>query len=217
MRGRRDATRRPWPTSDPVPSENSVRLSGKGLAPIPVGTHRQYDPVVWLGKGGPGMAVLQTVWLFVRGFSAGRPALMAGDLALRHHIAVLQRSVKRPQLHTREAVTSCGNRHAEPTHLGSGFRGCDCLTWCRGDGDARRDDRRAWRQRGRSARIGNEESNAEHLATDHRPTTARSSPRRARKPLVDRRDRDRIVTKACDGRGPQVIWEISAEGQGEVR
>jgi len=40
------------------------------------------------------MGVLQTVWLFVRGFFAGRAALLAANLAPRHQLAVLQRSVK---------------------------------------------------------------------------------------------------------------------------
>ena len=38
------------------------------------------------------MGVLQAVWLFVRGFFAGRAALMAENLALRRQLAVLQRS-----------------------------------------------------------------------------------------------------------------------------
>ena len=50
------------------------------------------------------MGVLQAVWLFVRGFFAGRAALMAENLALRHQIAVLQRSVKRPKLRTRDRI-----------------------------------------------------------------------------------------------------------------
>ena len=48
------------------------------------------------------MGVLQAVWLFVRGFFASRAALMAENLALRHQLAVLQRSVKRPKLRTRD-------------------------------------------------------------------------------------------------------------------
>ena len=50
------------------------------------------------------MGVLQAVWLFVRGFSVGRAGLMAENLALRQQMAVLQRSVKRPELRTRDRV-----------------------------------------------------------------------------------------------------------------
>ena len=39
------------------------------------------------------MGVLQAVWLFPRGFCAGRAALMAENLALRQQLIVLQRSV----------------------------------------------------------------------------------------------------------------------------
>ena len=38
------------------------------------------------------MGVLQAVWLFVRGFFAGRAALMAENLGLRQQLIVLQRS-----------------------------------------------------------------------------------------------------------------------------
>ncbi len=49
------------------------------------------------------MGGLQAVWLFVRGFFPGRAALMVENLALRHQLAVLRRSVKpaRPVLLTR--------------------------------------------------------------------------------------------------------------------
>jgi len=50
------------------------------------------------------MGVLQAVWLFVRGFFAGRAALMAENLALRQQLIVLQRSVKRPKLRTRDRI-----------------------------------------------------------------------------------------------------------------
>ena len=50
------------------------------------------------------MGVLQAVWLFVRGLFAGRAALMAENLALRQQLIVLQRSVKRPKLRTRDRI-----------------------------------------------------------------------------------------------------------------
>jgi hypothetical protein len=48
------------------------------------------------------MGVLRAVRLAVRGVLAGRAALMAENLALRHQLAVPQRSVKRPKLRKRD-------------------------------------------------------------------------------------------------------------------
>ena len=50
------------------------------------------------------MGVLQAVWLFVRGSFAGRAALMAENLALRQQLIVLQRSLNRPKLRTRDRI-----------------------------------------------------------------------------------------------------------------
>ena len=50
------------------------------------------------------MGVLQAVWLFVRGFFAGRAALMAENLALRQQLLILQRSVGRPRLRKRDRI-----------------------------------------------------------------------------------------------------------------
>ena len=50
------------------------------------------------------MGVLQAVWLFVRGFSAGGAALIAENLALREQLIVLQRSIKRPKLRTQDRI-----------------------------------------------------------------------------------------------------------------
>ncbi len=50
------------------------------------------------------MGVFQAVRLFVRGFFAGRAALIAENLALRQQLAILQRSAKRPRLRRRDRV-----------------------------------------------------------------------------------------------------------------
>ena len=50
------------------------------------------------------MGVFQIVWLFVRGLSAGRAALVAENLALRQQLIVFQRSVKRPKLRKRNRI-----------------------------------------------------------------------------------------------------------------
>jgi len=48
------------------------------------------------------MGILQAVLLFLRGFFAGRVALAAENLALRHQRTVLQRYVERPKLRKRD-------------------------------------------------------------------------------------------------------------------
>ena len=50
------------------------------------------------------MGISQAIWLFVRGFLAGHAALMAENLALRHQLAVFQRSARRPKLRTRDRI-----------------------------------------------------------------------------------------------------------------
>jgi len=50
------------------------------------------------------MGIVQTVLAFLRALMAGRAALAAENLALRHQLAVLQRSVKRPKLRKRDRI-----------------------------------------------------------------------------------------------------------------
>jgi hypothetical protein len=50
------------------------------------------------------MGIIRAVLAFLRAFSVGRAALAAKNLALRHQLAVLQRSVKRPKLRKRDRI-----------------------------------------------------------------------------------------------------------------
>ena len=50
------------------------------------------------------MGIIWTILAFFRAFFAGRAALAAENLALRHQIAVLQRSVMRPKLRKRDRI-----------------------------------------------------------------------------------------------------------------
>ena len=50
------------------------------------------------------MGVLYVIGLLAMGSSASRAALMAQNLALRQQLAILQRSVKRPQLRKRDRI-----------------------------------------------------------------------------------------------------------------
>ena len=50
------------------------------------------------------MGILRMIWALVRAFFVSRAALAAENIALRHQLAVLQRSVKRLKLHNRDRV-----------------------------------------------------------------------------------------------------------------
>ncbi|MGB2821634.1 MAG: integrase core domain-containing protein [Phycisphaerae bacterium] len=50
------------------------------------------------------MGIIQTVLAFLRTLFVGKAALVAENLALRHQLTVVQRSVKRPKLRTRDRV-----------------------------------------------------------------------------------------------------------------
>lgn len=50
------------------------------------------------------MGVVTGVVLLIRAMVASRAAIAAENLALRHQLGVLQRSVKRPRLHQRDRV-----------------------------------------------------------------------------------------------------------------
>jgi putative transposase len=54
--------------------------------------------------GGARTGIIQTVLAFLRALMAGRTELAAENVALRHQLAVLQRSVKRPKLRKRDPV-----------------------------------------------------------------------------------------------------------------
>jgi hypothetical protein len=50
------------------------------------------------------MNFLRLIMAFVRAFFVSRASLAAENIALRHQLAVLQRSVKRPQLRNRDRI-----------------------------------------------------------------------------------------------------------------
>ena len=50
------------------------------------------------------MSALQVVTILLRLLLQSRAALAAENLALRHQIVILQRSVKRPRLHRRDRI-----------------------------------------------------------------------------------------------------------------
>jgi len=54
------------------------------------------------------MTLLKTIWLFLRGLLARRAALLAENLALRHQLVVLQRSVRQPLLRPRDRLFWAG-------------------------------------------------------------------------------------------------------------
>jgi hypothetical protein len=50
------------------------------------------------------MGILRLILASLKAFFAGRAALAAKNLALRHQLAVLQRSVERPKLRTSDRI-----------------------------------------------------------------------------------------------------------------
>ena len=50
------------------------------------------------------MVIIQLILTFLKAFFAGRAALAAEDLALRHQLVVLQRSVRHPKLRKRDRM-----------------------------------------------------------------------------------------------------------------
>ena len=50
------------------------------------------------------MGVVTGVWLFIRAMVASRATIVAENLALRHQLGVLQRSVKRPRIRQRDRI-----------------------------------------------------------------------------------------------------------------
>ena len=87
-----------------VPPENSVRVGSTALTllagrqPLPQDLASQ--PV----DGGEATGIIHLVPPFLKAFLAGRAALAAENLALRHPLAVQQRSVKRPKLRKRTRI-----------------------------------------------------------------------------------------------------------------
>ena len=50
------------------------------------------------------MGVARTIFLFLRVFITNRSTIAAENLALRHQLCILQRSVKRPRLRQRDRI-----------------------------------------------------------------------------------------------------------------
>jgi len=66
--------------------------------------HPWWDAAFQEIDGGARMGIIQTVLALLRALLVGRSTLAAEDLALRHQLAVPQRSVKRPKLRKRDRI-----------------------------------------------------------------------------------------------------------------
>ena len=62
------------------------------------------------------MGILRLTWAFLRVMFASQAALAAENLALRHQLAVLQRSVPRPKLRTRDRAFRLRADHGCQSH-----------------------------------------------------------------------------------------------------
>jgi hypothetical protein len=70
------------------------------------------------------MGILRLTWSFLRVMFASQAALAAENLALRHQLAVLQRSVPRPKLRTWDRAYWLCADHGCQTH-GQARKGAD--------------------------------------------------------------------------------------------
>ena len=89
----------------------------------------------------------------------------------------------------------------------SGFDGCECPRRCQDDDNDRRDSRRRRRRRTQSACGWTKCLAKVDFRHDYRPAAARYPLAQGKKTLVDPHDRDKIIRKACDGRGREAIRE----------
>jgi hypothetical protein len=61
------------------------------------------------------MRIVTGVVLFILAVFASRATIVAENLALRHQLGVLQRSVKRPRIRQRDRISGSGCRDFGPT------------------------------------------------------------------------------------------------------
>ena len=87
-----------------MPIENSVLLDPTGVTFLAEIWPLSKDSGLTTEDGGTEMDVLRLILAFLRVFFGSQAALAAENLALRHQLAVLQRSVRRPKLRRSDRI-----------------------------------------------------------------------------------------------------------------
>jgi hypothetical protein len=98
----------------PYPVERARRLSGKSrdvfaaiVSPLKCCGSPELRPLISAGRSPQDRAVLELMLLLFRAMAlpaAGHQDVVLENLALRHQLRTLQRTVKRPRLRSRERV-----------------------------------------------------------------------------------------------------------------
>ena len=87
-----------------VPVGNSVLVVSQSLTRFAFSVLTSYDAASDNLNWGVTMGVARTIFFFFRVFITNRSTIVAENLALRHQLGVLQRSVRRPRLRQRDRI-----------------------------------------------------------------------------------------------------------------
>ena len=93
-----------WVCGSVVPAENSVLLDTKALTFLAKGPDLLQDYAFQQVNGRPLIGMLQMIMVFLKAFLVERTSLAAENMAPRHQLTVLQRSVRRPKLRKRDRI-----------------------------------------------------------------------------------------------------------------
>jgi hypothetical protein len=102
-----------------VPTENSIRVAAQGLTHFASYRPICYDSASQIPNGGVTTGVVRVIVILLHAFLLPRAMLATEILALRHQLAVLQVSAKRPRLRKRDRIF-----WVWLSRLWSGWRSC---------------------------------------------------------------------------------------------
>ncbi len=102
-----------------VGPEYSVLVGHAVLTLLAKESHLSYDSHLLIRHGGLEMGILRIFLGMLKAIFAGRATLVSENLALRHQLGVLQRSVRRPKLRKCDRISGhgyCGFGQAGDRH-----------------------------------------------------------------------------------------------------
>src|SRR5256712_11242565 len=85
----------------PVPVKNSI---GPTVTEFDAATRRQVKLALHPSRSGAVMIFVLGIWAFVRALLVSSAAVSLENVALRHQLAILQRSVRRPRFRRRDRI-----------------------------------------------------------------------------------------------------------------